>query len=440
MCGNLSAERTRAVVAHLVRGCATCGRALAPDLAVLFAREDRLELPVAPAETYDEAIDRAFATVRAVARDLPAIRSAEQRKREAVDLLASRGLAGLGEAPESLQGLPLFEALLERSWVLRYENPGEMVELARSAALLADKLNATQHDAAEVADLRFRAWVELANSYRVADELQRADEALDRATEHFLQGSRDDLLAARFFTVLAWQYAARRYFRVACSTLGVVADIYQHRQDEHMVGRIRIMSGIFTGYAGKAKAAVRLIEEGLSLLDEQRDPGLVSTAQQNRARFLADCGRFREARRALWEFRRRSPDTGGRLNELKVRWLEGQIFVGLEDFERAEQALRQVKEGFEEARLPFKATLAGLELGSVLLRQDRLDDAIEVVQECTSVFLSLGIHREVLATVLLLHEASKRRHLTLTLLDAVIDELRKLEEGPGVLPHPAAEE
>ena len=92
------------------------------------------------------------------------------------------------------------------------------------------------------------------------------------------------------------------------------------------------------------------------------------------------------ARRALWELRRRHPDAGGRLNELKVRWLEAHIFIGLEELDRAELALRLVKEGYEEAGLPFKAALAGFELGTVLLRQGRFAEATETVLECAGVF------------------------------------------------------
>jgi hypothetical protein len=129
--------------------------------------------------------------------------------------------------------------------------------------------------------------------------------------------------------------------------------------------------------------------------------------------------------------RRRSRRAGGRL--------EAHIYIGLADLGGAEQALRQVKVGFEESGLPVKAALAGLELGAVWLRQDRLDDATKVVLECTSVLLSLRAHRQAVATVLLLHEASKRRHLTPALLNAVIADLRKLERAPSAPLQPAAE-
>jgi tetratricopeptide (TPR) repeat protein len=424
--GGISAERSRAVIAHLLRGCGTCGLTLAPYLQSMFGQGKRPELPPPAPEVYDGALDRAFAAVKRLGVELPQVKTPDQKKWDALALLASGGLEGLLEAP-GLPGLPLYEALLERSWTLRFENPDQMLELARCAALLADQWSESEYGAREVADLRCRAWTELGNAYRVADELDLADQALDRARDHFVLGTRDELLEARLFDVLASQFAARRFFDLACDILDIVAEIYRRRGDEHLAGRALIMKGIFTGYEGDAEEAVRTIRSGLSTVDDQRDPGLVFTALQSQAWFLVDCGRFRDARFVLWDLRQRNLDIGGRLGELKVRWLEGHIFVGLEQLDRAEQALGQVKEGFEEAGLRFKAALAGLELGAVWLRQGRFDEAIAVVLECTDVFFSLGIHREAAASVFMLQKAGKMRNLTLTLLDHVIKSLHKLE-------------
>src|SRR5262245_61947687 len=109
-----------------------------------------------------------------------------------------------------------------------------MVGLAMCAALLADRLSEAEHGAKEVAHHRCRAWVELANAYRLVGELDLAETALERATDLFLHGSRDDLLGARLFTVLASQFAARGSFGMACSPLGVVAEIYQCHGDRHL--------------------------------------------------------------------------------------------------------------------------------------------------------------------------------------------------------------
>jgi len=408
---------------------------MAQYVPMLAGQMSRLATPPPAEEIYDGALSRAMASIRRRGLVLPALpgvqttpasKTLEQKKQEAVDLLAARGPAGLVDVPASLLGVPLFEALLERSWTLRHEAPATAVELAHCAVQVAEGLASGGR---ELADLRCRAAIELGNSYRVADEFDSAEAALQRATELFLLGTKDDLLGARLFDVQASLYAARRYFDLACASLNIVADVYRRHGDRHLAGRALISKGIYTGYKGDAEEAVRLIAEGLSSLDAGRDPGLVSSSVQTRAWFLVDCGRFLEAREALGDLR--NHDLGGRVNELKVRWLEGHIAAGLQELDQAEQALRQVKAGFEEIGLGYKAALVGLELGAVWLGQGRLEAAEGIALECSDRFLALGIQRELLASILVLQKAAETQGLTLALFQQVIAALQEGERGPA---------
>ena len=187
---------------------------------------------------------------------------------------------------------------------------------------------------------------------------------------------------------------------------------------------------MYAGYQGEAEESVHLIEQGLQLIDEELDPQLLFVALHNQARFLMDCGRLREARIALWTLKARGLDPCGRISELKVRWLEGQINAGLGELDRAELALREVKRGFEEAGLGYKAALARLELGAVLLRRGRTDTAIQEGLAAVDVFLSLGIRRELTASLLMVRKAAEARHLSFTTLQKVIDLLHKEERSP----------
>jgi tetratricopeptide (TPR) repeat protein len=430
MRGGLSAQRARAVVLHLVRGCEACNLKMGQHLPALLAPESSLETPPPPElDIYDEALDRAFA-----AASLPSRKSDKERQREAVDLLTSGGPEALQDVPPDLRGLPLYEVLLERSWALRHDDPDQMVQLARSAALLAEGLNESEVGTREAADLRCRAWAELANAYRVADDLESAQEALDRATAHLVLGTQNENLRARFLDVVASYFAARRHFDLAGSTLDIVVAVYRRLGDDHLAGRALIIKGIFIGYSGGAEEAVHSIQQGLSTVDARRDPGLVFSALQSQARFLVDCGRFREARQALSSLRHRRLDIGGRLNELKVRWLEGQISVGLEEFDHAEQALAEANQGFEEAGLGYKAALAGLELGAVWLHQGRFQDAERIVLTCADVFLSLQIRRELMAAILMLRQAAEARYLSLSALQRVISLLHEEERDSKAPP------
>jgi tetratricopeptide (TPR) repeat protein len=432
----LSAERSRTVVAHLVQGCAACTVALAPHLEGMLGLEDPPELTLSPREDaeYDAAIDRALATALQFAG------KPRGRARRTVPPLAGSLLEAGAQPVPYPRDIPDFEALLEQSWALRHENPEEMVRLAERALVLA--VGAASQDLGErrVADLRCRAWMELGNAHRAADDLSNAELALGHATELYLQGTQDEVLAARLFDVQASLLGARRRFDLAETALDLVFAIHRRRGDHHLAGRALISKGTYVGYQGDAEESVRLIEQGLGLIDEGHDPQLLFVALHNQARFLTDCGRLREARIALWKLKARRLDPGGRISELKVRWLEGQINAGLGELDRAELALLDVRSGFAEAGLGYKAALAGLELGAVMLRRGQTDAAIAEVLAAVDVFQSLGIAREAGVSVLLLKKGCERRIADVALLEYVIGLLRKAEEPSAGRIEPPVEE
>jgi tetratricopeptide (TPR) repeat protein len=422
----LSAERLRAIVSHLLHGCETCSGFLAPHFNALHGEGMPPErvLSAREAAEYDAAFRRVLTRISRTVADIQ-----EGRKQEALALLATSGLEGLPDMPSHLRGIPLFEALLERSWNLRHADPEEMVRLAEWALALAEKLDLRELSPAQAADMRCRAWMELGNAYRVADELVEAEEALSKATEVFVQGTQDDLLAARLFDIQASLYSDRRRFDLADAALEMVFSIYQRHGDDHLAGRALISKAIYTGYEGDPEEAVRLLERGLELIDEHRDPRLLFVTLHNQARFLVDCGRLREARIALWKLKSRGLDPGGRINELKVRWLEGQVNAGLGELDRAELALTEVQRGFEEIDLGYKAALTGLELGALYLRRGKNGEAVRAVLEAADVFIALGIGREAGASVLLLRKNFERQLIDTGLLEYVIDLLRRGEEA-----------
>jgi tetratricopeptide (TPR) repeat protein len=417
------AERTRAIMTHLMGGCAPCRDAFAPHFAALIGLAPPPELALSPKEDaeYDAVIDRVFATVLTRARELG--------KGKLPVALAVSSVEALPEVPQSAE-IPRFETLLQQSWALRNDNPTEMVRLAEQARDLAESLGSTM-TAAAAADFRCRAWIELGNAHRVADSFSTAERALGRATELFLAGTQDELLAARLFTVQASTLGDCRRFDLAETALDLVVTIHRRRGDDHEAGRALLKKGIFAGYRGNTEQALQLVEQGLGLLDEERDPALVYSALHNQARLLLDAGQLRAARMALWKAKARRLDPGGWLVELKARWLEGQINAALGELERAEAAFREVKEGFLEAKLVYKAALVSLELGALLLRRTQSETAAREILAAADTFMALGINREASASVLLLRGAAEQRIVDTGLIEYVADQLR-LSEGAEV--------
>lgn len=421
--GGISASQVRSVVRHLIRGCARCRAELKPYLGTLFGPEaERKSSAVDERNAYDAALDRAFAVVSG--SEERRTRRAGTAVREVLAVLASSEGARSVPTERRSSGLAGLDGLLEQARTLRYEDPARMVELARLAAVAADQLDPERHGARQVANFRCRAWTELANACRVADRLDQAEEALERAAARFLEGTRQDLLGARLLEIQASLHADRRRFEDAFEALDVVHLIHRRRGDQHLAGRALLKKGLYANYSGEPERAIQILQEGLSLVNPEREPDLASGAMHNMAMSLMESGHFGEARSLLGTHLRPFREIGGRVNWLKNRWLESRIEIGSGEFDRAAQILEDIRHGFEENELPYSAALVTLELAAVRLRQGRQDAARTLVLEAAEVFSTLGIRREGLAAVVLLRRAFEQRVATVSLLDGVIELMR----------------
>lgn len=167
--------------------------------------------------------------------------------------------------------------------------------------------------------------------------------------------------------------------------------------------------------------------EGKALIDRERDPSLYFAAVQNEARALKNCGRLREARAVLWANLQHQDTAGGRLNLLKLRWLEGEINADLGALDRAERDFLVVKAGFVEANLSYKAAIVSLDLATVWLLKGRIFEARALACEAAEVFLSLRIHREAMMAVRILLNSFETERATARLIRSVADYLRNSE-------------
>ena len=418
--GGLSTGRSREVTRHLLGSCASCNANLAAHHQWLTA---------SPAEaSYDMALDRAFSRARDYKRHL---RHEDLRSRKVAALLQAGGLEALLAADLSFQGSGMLQALLERSWAVRHEDPREMVSLARHAAEIANRLDQRYHTPQERADLQSRSWGELANALRAADDLHEAERAFGIAFEHLLRGTGDLHLKARLYDLHASYLGTRRQFDLAFGSLDVAYAAYLELGDPHLAGRSLLTKAIYLHYSGRPEVSIEINERGLGLLDAAREPSLRSFAIHNQLQFLVACGRFRDAKRELFQRRAELSQITGTLNDLKLRALQGLISAGLGEWSSAEAAFTQVKVGFEEAGMGLHGAVASLDLALVWMHQGRYDETAAMVGDAVGVFVALGIQREALGAVLVLRDAFERRVATLGLLKDVVEFLRRWQIDPN---------
>ena len=143
---------------------------------------------------------------RSVIRGLTAL---EDDRERAAPLLAqlkegSRRWEELSAEERSfLQGAPLIDLVLERSFAVRYDDPAEMVVLADAGRIMAENLKVRRYGHRVKADLCARAWTELANAHRVADDFIALEAAFEVATAWAQQGTGSSSLRVHMKLLIA---------------------------------------------------------------------------------------------------------------------------------------------------------------------------------------------------------------------------------------------
>jgi tetratricopeptide (TPR) repeat protein len=384
-------------------------------------------------EAHDAPVGRAIRQALALDEHL---RSEKRKASRLSALLAGRGSDFYLDVKPHLTGYALYEALLERSWALRTENPAEMVQCAQWAIGEAYNLDGKVFSPERMEDLKARALGELANAFRVADDLDEAGRKFVLAWEHFRKGTGDESIKARLASLEASYFGTRRWFEPALKSLDTAFSAHQQDGDRHGAGRTLIQKAVYTGYSGQPGEAIDIAREGLALIDPEREPDLAWYGLENQLVWLVDCGRLREARRFFFENRARLEPAPGRINGLKLRWAIARLDAGLKSLAGAEQALREVKAGFEEAGMGFHSALAAMDLGLVLLEQKRPAQARKIVKEAHEVFTALQIEREASGALMLLVRFLEIGTATVGFMRDVVDFIRNHAKDPGAVFEP----
>lgn len=430
-CGALDQERAHALILHLLQPCARCLAKAPPPLGVLLGSEPARAAPTAREDAaYENVLDR---VVRRVLREERHVQGQREQAARAAPLLAAGGFETMQNLPARMGALAKMEALLARSWEVRHESPRLMVQLATAAVWCSLQLDARRYGVERVADLQCRARAELGNAQRVCDQLPLAAEELGHARELFELGTRDPILEVRLIELEASLAADLRQFGRACNDLVKVYKYYRRVRDHHGAGRALIKRGLYTGYAGELEEGFRLLERGLALVDEERDPGLVYTARHNQLLFLIDGGHFNVAKTFRMRHSRQLVNHYGRVNEIRFRWLEGRIDAGSKKPERAEAIFREVKAAFEEVGRAYHAALVSLDLAAVLLARWKVGKAEELVKKASTVFFALQIEREALAAVILLRGSFEVNRATAALAEEVAAFVRRHAHDPDAV-------
>lgn len=425
---HLPAGEVKATVAHLLGGCDDCRGEMSPLAAAMFASGNAHEASAAEEDEYDQVISAAFASVLEHERNL--VREREEGERRAEEMLRARRQSASPALPAGPVSWGLCEVLLEKSHALRFTDLADMLYLADLARQAAERLDPEVYVERRM-DMQARAWAELANAYRLNDDLDEAETAMARALQLRRQGTGDPLLYARIAGLNASLLLYQRRFKELFQMLDLAYAIHRRYSDSHEVGRVLILKGIYTSDAGRPEEGLQILVRGLTMIDRTRDSRLVFQALHNVLALRVEIGEYEDARRQLQRMRPLYAAHASWLDLVKLHRIEGEIAAGLGDLVTAEATFQQIRQDLEDAGRGYHAALATLDLANVCLRQGRAAEVRRLVAEAVSTFQALGVRREALSALHMLQDAVEHEQATLEVLRLATGILRRLQSEPA---------
>jgi len=111
--------------------------------------------------------------------------------------------------------------------------------------------------------------------------------------------------------------------------------------ERHTQGAELIRRGVQFGRNNELERGILCLFEGLSLIDEGRDPRLALSAFHNLALFFAHLGLTVLARAVIVRARPRYRELGDPVMDARLTWLQGTVARFANDFELAESKLNE---------------------------------------------------------------------------------------------------
>jgi tetratricopeptide (TPR) repeat protein len=375
-------------------------------------------------DEYGPALDRAAREASDQAEGL--LREIDEAAALLGEVLARPGAERQGLIKEvRFHGLKLCQLLQERSEENWCEDPVAGVELARLAVEISGFLDEAHYGKGLVEDARATAWACLGNAYRVASDLRRAEEALDRAEVHLKHSGGEAYTEAQILSFRASLRSSQGRFPEAAKLLDGALVIYREAKDHRLQGKTFIKKAAALAYDGKLQRAVRLARRGLSLVDPLEEPRLFVTAQHNLIGYLNEAGSPDQALDTLHKTRRLYRDLGEPSHLARLSWLEGRILRDLGRLDEAEAALKEARDFFVQRGIGFDAAMVLLDLATVYAQRGETAELKRLAAEMVPVFASRDVHPEALAALALFQKAAEAEQIDRALLDRIVSSLRQ---------------
>jgi len=241
MLGRLSQRESRAVILHLLPGCAQCQEVTS---AYWNVGSDPSASQAARFQ-YDRSLEHVFERVLTAQAGLEAERAEARRLMAGLQIVPFERWAARVQKDRRFHTWGFCELLLEQAG-----SPAGSEVCAGLAVSVAGRIDPEAHPPVFVEELRARAWGGLADVRRKAGDLDGAEEALRHAEACLLRGTGDRLARARLLERKAALRHAQERSEEAARLLGRAILLYRRAGQWDEVGRVLIGLGCIRAEAG----------------------------------------------------------------------------------------------------------------------------------------------------------------------------------------------
>ncbi|MEM7050665.1 MAG: tetratricopeptide repeat protein [Acidobacteriota bacterium] len=435
----LSREKARGVVRHLLSGCASCQEVTSqwwPTSShqdVVIRRVVSLNERDGRGYDYEQVFERLSEELLERKLELAEEQAVVPRLREDLSRHPVDRQLVLIQNSRRFQVWSLAESLLVDCQAQRPRNPEAAVDFARLAVAVAENLPADRYSEPLAHDLKARAWAELASAQRVRGQFPESEAAFEKARQWAADGTGDPIEKAHILWLEASLRVDLRDFDGALALLQRVIRTARRHGESHLWGKALISKGMCEGFRGQADDEIRLIREGVDLIDPGLDPRLVLVVRHNLIHSLVSAGRYHEALECIDEARALHHKLGNELDLIRFSWIEGRVYQGLGRTREAEALYRSAQDKFLKAELDYDAALVCLDLAAIYSCQGRHGEMKQLAEAMLPIFRSRQIGREAIAALLVFREAVEMEQVSLGLVREVAEHLRQLPGGEAQL-------
>jgi tetratricopeptide (TPR) repeat protein len=330
------------------------------------------------------------------------------------------------EEGEEYWAWALCEKVAAESIAAAGNTPGEALELARLALLIAERVPGEQ-------TWRWRlegyALAPVANGLRATSDLPAAGETFARARKLWEKGAPGDpgLLDEAIF--LRLEASLRRAQRRFPEALQLVDDALAVA-DGAVRARLLYTKARVLEALDDLEGSIAILQEAAPLIDEAQEPRLALGVRFQLLHTLCLQDRAAEAAPGLGEVSLLAERLGGTLDRTRCEWLRGKVAAGLGRKDEAQAAFEQVRREFAKPETAYDCALVSMDLALVLLEEGRTGAVRTLAVEMLQTFKALGIHREALAALDLFCQAARQETATAELARRVARFLYRAQHDP----------